>query len=129
MESKIGDECVYLRINELKKGKIQFTDTTNAERLIREHGNDIRYNAAWKKWIVWNGKYWKTDESGALVHEKGLETVRNIYDDLLKTDDHRERMEIEKYAMLSESVRRRKSFVEAAQWKDKMNIQSEDLDL
>ena len=128
MEEQIGDECIYLRINELKNGNIQFTDSTIAGRLIREHGNDIRYNAAWKKWVVWNGRYWETDESGAMVHEKGLEMVRNIYDEILKTDDHRERIEIEKFGMLSESVRRREAFVKAAQWVKAMNIKTDDLD-
>ncbi len=128
MAETIGDECIYLRINELKKGNIQFTDSTNAARLIKEHGRDIRFNKAWKKWLVWNGVFWETDDSGALIHEKGLEMVRNIYDEILKTDDHRERIEIEKYGMLSESVRRRKSFVEAAQWVKSLNIISDDLD-
>ena len=128
MAEKIGDESVYLRISELKKGTVQFTDSTNAARLINEQGRNIRYNAAWKKWLVWNGRYWETDESGALIHEKGLEMVRNIYDDLLKTDDYRERIEIEKYGMLSESVRRREAFVKAAQWKSALNIKSDDLD-
>jgi len=32
--------------------------------------------------VVWNGKYWEMDEGSVLVHEKGLEMVRNIYDDL-----------------------------------------------
>jgi putative DNA primase/helicase len=128
MREQIGDESVYLRISELKQGKIQFTDATNASRLASEHGRDIRYNAAWKKWLVWNGKFWATDESGALVHEKGLEMVRNIYDGLLKTDDYRERIEIEKYGMLSESVRRREAFVKAAQWNSSLNIRSDDLD-
>jgi putative DNA primase/helicase len=128
MAERIGDESIYLRIAELKKGNIQFTDSTNADRLVKEFGRDIRFMAPWKKWVVWNGKYWETDESGALVHEKGLEMVRNIYDELLRTDDHRERLDIEKYGMLSESVRRRKAFVEAAQWVSGMNIKSEDLD-
>ena len=128
MREQIGDECILLRIQELKNGNIQFTDSTNAARLINEHGRDIRYNKAWKKWIVWNGKFWETDDSGALVHEKGLEMVRNIYDEVLKTDDYRERMDIEKYGMLSESVRRRESFVKAAQWVSKLNIKSDDLD-
>jgi len=128
MREQIGDESVFLRISELKNGKIQFTDATNAARLIREHGRDIRYNAAWKKWQVWNGRFWAADESGVLIHEKGLDTVRNIYDDLLKTADYRERMEIEKYGMLSESVRRREAFVKAAQWNSSLIIKSEDLD-
>jgi putative DNA primase/helicase len=122
------DECIYLRISELKKGSIQFTDSTNAARLIKEHGRNIRYNKAWKKWVVWNGKFWETDDSGALVHEKGLETARNIYDEIIKTDDHRERMDIERYGMLSESVRRRESSVKAAQWVNAVNIKSDDLD-
>ena len=67
MANQIGDESVYLRIMELKKGSIQFTDATNAARLAKEYGRDIRYNPAWKKWIVWSGRYWATDESGALV--------------------------------------------------------------
>jgi len=128
MGQLIGDESVYLRISELKDGKVQFTDSTNAGRLLAEHGKDIRYIAAWKKWVIWNGRYWQTDESGALIHEKGLQTVRNIYDELSKTSDYRDRIEIEKYAMLSESVRRREAFVKAAQWIQELNIKSEDLD-
>jgi putative DNA primase/helicase len=61
----------------------------------------------------WYGKYWQIDDV-ALINTKGLEMVRSIYDEILKTDDYRERLEIEKYAMLSESMRRRKAFVEAA---------------
>jgi putative DNA primase/helicase len=63
-----------------------------------------------------------------LIHGKGLETVRNIYDETLKTDDWRERMEIEKYAMLSESMRRREAFVKAASVIKVLHVTSEDLD-
>jgi putative DNA primase/helicase len=95
MREQIGDESIFLRISELKKGNVQFTDSTNAARLIREHGRDIRYIAAWKKWLVWNGMHWEVDEGGALIQEKNLETVRNIYDELSKTNDYRERIENE----------------------------------
>jgi putative DNA primase/helicase len=54
------------------------------------------------------------DQGGVLIHEKGLEMLRNIYDELLKTADYRKRMDIEKAAMMSESVRRRKIFYFAA---------------
>ena len=85
-------------------------------RLMQEHGRNVRYNAPWKKWLVWNGAYWEVDESGALIHEKELLMVRNIYDELLITADYRERIEIEKYAILSENVRRREAFVKSATW-------------
>jgi putative DNA primase/helicase len=38
MAENIGDESVYLRIQDLKAGKIQFTDTTNAEKLKEIYG-------------------------------------------------------------------------------------------
>ncbi|MDR2184555.1 MAG: hypothetical protein LBO80_02640, partial [Treponema sp.] len=71
--------------------------------------------AAWKKWVVRTGRQWKMDD-GYLVHDKGLQMIRGIYDGLLKTDDYRDRLEIEKYAMQAEAVRRRKAFLEAASW-------------
>jgi putative DNA primase/helicase len=127
MTEPLGDESIYFRLNQLKQGLVQFTDATNAQRLMKEHGRDIRYNAAWKKWLVWEETHWRTDD-GALIHERGLHMVRNIYDELLKTADYRDRMEIERYAVLSESVRRREAFVKAASWIKELNVTSDDLD-
>jgi putative DNA primase/helicase len=76
---------------------------------------------------VWNGSYRETGE-GALIHTKGLETVRNICDDVLSITDYREHMEIGRYAMLSESMRRREAFVKAASLIRKLNITSDNLD-
>jgi putative DNA primase/helicase len=46
MVEPIGDESICLRLDLLKKGLVQFTDATTTARLLREHGRDIRYNAA-----------------------------------------------------------------------------------
>jgi putative DNA primase/helicase len=127
MRDNIGDESILLRISELENGFIQFTDTTNAYRMLVEHGKDIRYNAAWKKWVVWNGKYWEMDE-GYLIHDRGLKIIRGIYREILKTADYRERMDIEKHAMQSESARRRKALVEVASWIPELNVKTDDLD-
>jgi putative DNA primase/helicase len=128
MAEPIGDESVYLRIAQFEKGLIQFTDTTNAFRLFTKYGTDIRYNAPWKKWLVWNGEYWELDE-GYLVHDKGLQMIRGIYSELIKTADYRDRLDIEKHAMQSESARRRKAFIEVASWIPDLNIKTDDLDI
>ena len=128
MNETLLDEVVHLRISEFKKGLIQFTDSTNAERLLREHKRNIRYFTAWKKWLVWNGTNWKTDEGGVLIHEKGLETVRNIYNELLKTDNYQERIDIERFAKVSESIRRREAMIKTAQYIQEINITADDLD-
>jgi len=125
--SAIGDEAVYLRIQQLQMGLLQFTDSTNADRLVRESGKDIRYIAPWKKWIVWIGARWEVDH-GPLIHDKGLTMVRNIYAELYKTADYRDRLDIEKYTIQSESVRRRKAFVEAASWIPDLNAATDGLD-
>jgi len=128
MRENIGDESILFRIQELKCGNVQFTDATNAHRILKDHGKNIKYNAAWKKWLVWNGIRWEIDEGGALIHEKGLETVRNIYDELSRTNDYRERIEIEKFAMISESLRRREASIKSASYIKELNITSDQLD-
>jgi putative DNA primase/helicase len=127
MAEPIGDEGIYLRIAQFEKGLIQYTDTTNAFRLFAKYGTDIRYNAPWKKWLVWNGKYWELDE-GYLVHDKGLRMIRGIYAELLQTADYRERYDLEKHAIQSESARRRKAFIEVASWIPDLNVKTDNLD-
>jgi putative DNA primase/helicase len=127
MPEPVGDESTYLHVEQLQKGLLQFTDTTNAYRLFAAHGREIRYNALWKKWIVWDGKRWQTDD-GYMIHDRGLKMIRAIYAEQLKTSDYRDRMEIEKYAVQSESARRRKAFVEAASWIPELNVRTDDLD-
>jgi putative DNA primase/helicase len=121
------NESVYLRMYELGLGLLQFTDSTNASRLFTEYGKDIRYNMPWKKWLVWNGRQWEIDQ-GYLIHDRGLKMIRNIYAELLKTADYRERLDIEKHAVQSESVRRRKALIEAASWIPELNVKTDDLD-
>jgi putative DNA primase/helicase len=121
------EESVFLRIQQLQLGLLQLTDATTAARLFKQFGKDIRYIAPWKKWIVWNDAHWEAD-SGALIHTKGLEIVRNIYAEIYKTADYRERMEIEKYAIKSESTRQRENFVRAARYILELNAAVDDLD-
>ena len=126
-QNRLWEEAMYMRVHQLQMGLLQFTDSTTAYRMLKECGKSIRYIAPWKKWIVWNGVYWKAD-SGALIHTKALEIVRSIYAEIHKTADYRERLEIEKYAIQSESVRRRKAFVEGASFIPELNATVDDLD-
>ena len=73
----LQEESVFLRIHELQNGLVQLTDATTAYRMVTEFGNDIRYIAPWKKWVVWNGTHWEVDSGGAMIHTRGLEIVRN----------------------------------------------------
>jgi putative DNA primase/helicase len=127
MKENLVEESNFLRKHKLELGLVQFTDSTNATRLFTEYGKDIRYNMPWKKWLVWNGRQWELDR-GYLIHDRGLKMIRGIYGELLKAADYRDRLDIEKHAVQSESVRRRKALIEAASWIPELNVKTDDLD-
>ncbi len=39
------------------------SDVGNGRRLIKAHGQDLKYCEPWGKWLVWDGKRWKVDDS------------------------------------------------------------------
>src|SRR5258706_10087409 len=39
------------------------TDTGNAERLVRLYGSDIRFCVETKKWMVWDGRRWNSEDT------------------------------------------------------------------
>ncbi len=54
------------------------TDFGNAERLVHEHGADLRYCSARRTWFLWDGKRWAPDEIGE-IERRAKSTVRSIY--------------------------------------------------
>jgi putative DNA primase/helicase len=123
-----NDEAGVMRASQLQSGLVQRTDTTNADRLVRQFGDVIRYNPAWKKWLCWNGRYWETDEGEVRINEYVKIMVRGIYRDMLDTSDYRERLEIEKFAVSSESMRRINACISLASKRPEIRITSDELD-
>ena len=39
------------------------TELANARRLVKLHGDDIRWCDPWGKWIIWDGTRWKVDDT------------------------------------------------------------------
>ncbi|MCH9021255.1 MAG: hypothetical protein IID32_00635, partial [Planctomycetes bacterium] len=48
----------------LDKGK---TDLANARRFADLHGDKVRYCHPWGKWLIWDGRRWKDDDTGKIV--------------------------------------------------------------
>jgi putative DNA primase/helicase len=55
------------------------TDTGNALRLVRDHGLDLRHCHPWRKWLAWDGRRWRLDDSGEAVR-RAKATVKGLYD-------------------------------------------------
>ena len=43
--------------------EIRETDLGNARRLVRLHGENLRYCHPWRKWLVWTGTHWEIDDT------------------------------------------------------------------
>src|SRR5688572_26602757 len=84
---------------------LRCTDLGNAERLIRRHGEDLRYCHPWKRWLVWDGRRWAMDQDGE-VERRAKETARAILnEEAALSDDEHERARLMKHAASSERAR------------------------
>jgi len=43
------------------------TDLGNGERFAAQHGAGVRHSHPWRRWLVWDGRRWKLDDSGATM--------------------------------------------------------------
>jgi len=116
-----------IRAEQLRKGQGQYTDTSNAELIVRKSGGEAKYCAPWKKWVLWDGKRWESDERNR-IYDIAKTVIRSMHEDVLNLPDHRDRIEMENHAIKSEAVRRRKAAVEAASWEPSVNLVPDDLD-
>jgi putative DNA primase/helicase len=55
------------------------TDIANGERFVDQHGENVRYNADWKRWLVWDGRRWREDAVG--VEAMAKQTAIAIWDE------------------------------------------------
>ena len=61
---------------------LHLTEYGNAERLVRDHGQDVRYTHDMHKWLRWQGTRWQMDENSNVVRI-AKKTVRAIYNEAL----------------------------------------------
>ena len=106
---------------------IHLTDTGSARRFVREHGQRARYVHSWRKWLVWDGCCWSRDDTGMVMRLAG-ESVRNMFVAASKLGDRRERRELVRYALASESEKKRKAMLELAKAELPVAITEKQLD-
>lgn len=81
------------------------TDTGNAERFRRLHGEDARWCEPLGGWLLWDGYRWRAD-TGGMVLELAKETALTIYGEAAEAKSEEERKAKAKWAMASESQAR-----------------------
>lgn len=101
------------------------TDLANGERLVRRHGDDLRYCYAWKAWLYWNGQWWMLDAPAEVCHVC-KETARSIYDEAKNANDLDQQRALAKWAGNSQSRRGQ----EAMEWaaRSELDVKTDDFD-
>jgi putative DNA primase/helicase len=105
----------------------QATDYGNAERFVALHGHNVRYCHPWKKWLIWDGKRWSLDETGAPIR-LAKQTVRHMYDQAKEESDDAARTTLIKWALQSEKAERLTAMLKLAQSEPGVPIVIDDLD-
>ncbi len=90
------------------------TDLGNAERLVAQHGADLRYCHPRQKWYVWTGTHWREDDTAA-VERMAKATVRAIYAEAADETDDNRRAAIVKHARQSEASNRIAAMISLAE--------------
>jgi putative DNA primase/helicase len=104
-----------------------FTETGNAERLVDQFGQDIRFCHPWNAWLHWDGRRWKRDQTGAVRHmAKGV--IRSIRLEAAVTDDKDQRKAIWAWAQKSETSAGRSAMLKLAESEPGVPIMTEDMD-
>lgn len=102
------------------------TDTGNAERLIATHGENLRYVAPWKSWVVWDEKRWRRDDT-LLVDTLAQETIRAMWGEYRdSTGEYRELLG--KHIPKSEAAQRLEAMVRRARSQRGISITPAQLD-
>jgi putative DNA primase/helicase len=106
--------------------EFRLTDLGNAERLVADHGKDLRF-APGVGWLAWDGRRWKRDRDGEATR-RAKKTVRSIYATASEIDDPEERKQLAAWAKQSENESRLRAAVKLAETELDVIVTTEALD-
>jgi putative DNA primase/helicase len=94
---------------------LPMTDIGNAERLFRDHGEDLRYVAATERWYVWTTKRWEHDQRQRVMRKAGI-TARRMHPLIgdCRDEDHQKKWRL--HVKYSESARGINNSIQCFGW-------------
>jgi P4 family phage/plasmid primase-like protien len=103
------------------------TDLGNAERVILQHSDKVRYCETLGGWFVWDGRRFRKDETG-VVYRLAQETVRTIYVEASRTLEEEKRAELGQWAHTSERLQRIEAMIRLASKQEAVAIMPDAFD-
>jgi putative DNA primase/helicase len=127
MSDGFAREAFIAHNQQMAEGGRQLTDLGNAERMIQDYGEELRYCANWKKWLIWDGARWRIDQTHEVYHY-AKRTVRNMYQTAAFLSNDQERRLLVDHALRSESANRLRAMVEVAGWDPEIAVTPDAMD-
>jgi P4 family phage/plasmid primase-like protien len=86
----------------LEDTRFPYSDESNAERMVKEYGENLRYCHDSHKWHIWDGTRWAVDEI-AEVDRLAKRTVRSMAKEAVSMEDDDKRKKAIAWTMQSEN--------------------------
>jgi putative DNA primase/helicase len=103
------------------------TDVANGRRLVVDHGPDIRFLHPRRKWLVFDGRRWREDDTGE-IPRRAKQTVQKILAEAAAEPDEEVRSKLVAWQMTSEFEKRLKALVFVAESEPGIPVRVSDLD-
>ena len=103
------------------------SDEGNAQRLVTEYGERVRFDSTHKAWRQWDGKRWVLDHKGE-VEWLCRQTVSNIHIAAQQETDTKAKDALEKWAHTSEGASRMDAMLKLARSTPEIVLTADDLD-
>jgi putative DNA primase/helicase len=103
------------------------TDLGNGERFAARFGAEIRFMHPWKRWVHWDGRCWKTDDT-AVARQFAKRTVRGIWREASTAQNDADRKALAKWWFDSESQARVEAMLSRASSEKGIPILPADMD-
>lgn len=103
------------------------TDLGNAQRLVRDHGCDLRYSYASREWLVWTGQKWAIDTTGE-VERRAKNTVRKILAEAAGARGDGESEALAEHALQSQAAPRINAMIRLARSEPGVAVSPDELD-
>lgn len=106
---------------------ISLEDTFNAEQLVKNYGQNIRYCHPWRSWMIYDGKKWERDNVGHLMR-LAKQTARGLYPLAAEIEDDTLRENLLKHIRYSLKTAGKRAMIESAQSENFIPILPEEFD-
>lgn len=113
-------------VSEPNNSPEHFTDLGNSKRLVRQHGENLRFTDS-HGWLVWTGTHWERDRQDR-VFVLGRQTVARMYAEAAGVEDSKSREALAKFALASESRKRLADMVALASSDPAVRVPAEAFD-